>query len=128
MADVPTKVELLEAVQRFVDEELVPELDGVRRFHARVASNALGIVRRELALESEQLPERFRRLANLLEQAGEPPVDHEALTGAIGELEARLCERIRRGEGDAGPWRDSLLEHLRADVAERLAIDHPGYR
>jgi hypothetical protein len=127
MADRPTKLELLEAVQKFLDSELMPELEGVRRFHTRVASNVLGIVRRELALEGEQLPERFARLAGLLERADAPPYDPEALARAIEALETEVCERIRAGEADAGPWRDVLLRHLQADVRERLAIDNPRY-
>ena len=46
----PTVRELLEAVQKFLERDLLPELEGVRRFHARVAVNVLGIVQRELAL------------------------------------------------------------------------------
>ena len=127
MADRPTKLELLEAVQKFLDSELMPELEGVRRFHTRVASNVLGIVRRELALEGEQLPERFARLAGLLERSDAPPADPEALAQAIEALETEVCERIRAGEADAGAWRDTLLRHLQADVRERLAIDNPRY-
>jgi hypothetical protein len=127
VADRPTKLELLEAVQRFLDSELMPELEGVRRFHTRVASNVLGIVRRELELQGEQLPERFARLAGLLERSEAPPADPEALAQAVEALEAEVCERIRAGEADAGPWRDTLLRHLEADVRERLLIDNPRY-
>jgi hypothetical protein len=127
MADRPTKLELLEAVQKFLDSELLPELEGVRRFHTRVASNVLGIVRRELALEGEQLPERFARLAGLLERSDAPPSDPQALAQAIEALETEVCERIRAGDADAGAWRDALLRHLQADVRERLAIDNPRY-
>ena len=128
MGDRPTKGELLEAVQRFLDEELLPGLEGVHRFHTRVASNALGIVRRELELEGEQLPRRFERLAALLESEAAAPADPAELSRAIEALEREVCERIRGGESDAGPWREALLAHLRADVSERLAIDNPRYR
>jgi hypothetical protein len=128
VADRPTKLELLEAVQGFLDSELLPELEGVRRFHTRVASNAIAIVRRELELEGEQLPERFARLARLLERSDAPPTDRGALAEAVEALEADLCERIRAGRADSGPWRDALLRHLHADVRERLAIDNPRHR
>jgi hypothetical protein len=127
VADRPTKLELLEAVQKFLDSELLPELEGVHRFHTRVASNVLGIVRRELELEGEQLRERFARLAGLLERSDTPPPDREALARAVEALEAEVCERIRAGEADAGAWRDALLRHLHDDVRERLAIDNPRY-
>jgi hypothetical protein len=128
VADRPTKLDLLEAVQEFLDSELLPHLEGVRRFHTRVASNAIGIVRRELELEAEQLPVRFARLAALLERSDAPPSDRDALARAVDALEAEVCERIRAGEADAGPWRATLLCHLRADVQERLAIDNPRHR
>ena len=34
--------------------------------------------------------------------------------------------RIREGEGDAGPWRAALLEHLRLTVADKLAVAQPA--
>ncbi len=55
MQDRPTYDELLAAVERFLSQEIVPNTEGARRFHARVAANVLGIVRRELEREEEQL-------------------------------------------------------------------------
>ena len=55
--DRPTKQELLAAVRSFLEKDLLPELEGVRRFHARVSINALGIVLRELELSRERLLE-----------------------------------------------------------------------
>ena len=40
MNDRPDAVELLRAVERFLEGDVVPALDGVHRFHARVAANA----------------------------------------------------------------------------------------
>ena len=45
MQDRPTYNELLEAIERFMDEEVVPNLEGARGFHARVAANAIRTVR-----------------------------------------------------------------------------------
>ena len=55
MQDRPTYDELLAAVEYFLDIEIVPNVPGARGFHARVAANAIRIVRRELELEDEQL-------------------------------------------------------------------------
>ncbi len=116
MADRPTGPELIEAVRRFIDE-LLPELEGVRRFHARVASNALGIAAREIELQGVHDQARGGRLNRLL--GGEGPVD---------ELEAELVRRIRAGDADAAPWREEVLAHLRETVRERLAVANPQYR
>jgi len=53
MQDRPTSSELIEAVQHFLETDVVPALDGPKKFHARVAANVLGIVRRELQAEDD---------------------------------------------------------------------------
>ena len=116
-ADRPSGPELIEAVRRFIDDELLPELEGVRRFHARVASNALGIAAREIELQGAHDQARLGRLARLL--GGDAPTE---------ELEAELVRRIRAGEADAAPWREEVLAHLLETVRERLAVANPEYR
>ncbi|MGN6790843.1 MAG: phosphotransferase family protein [Streptosporangiaceae bacterium] len=46
----PTASELLDAVQSFLTEQVMPATGGQLAFHARVAANVLGIVARELEL------------------------------------------------------------------------------
>jgi len=132
MGDRPTKSELLEAVRRFLDEELLPELEGVRRFHARVASNALGIVAREIEQEAAVLPGRYAKLAELLGRIGDRPdaasLNLAELDAAVDELETVLCERIRRGDADRAPFRAEVLAYLRESVGQRLAVANPTYR
>ncbi|MCP4002979.1 MAG: hypothetical protein GY725_02165 [bacterium] len=129
MGDRPSRNDLLRAVSGFLENELMPGLEGVQRFHTRVAVNALGIVIRELENEQEQLPERHSRLCALLEREPESTVDPEELNRHNEAMEVQLCQRIRSGAADeSSPWRERLLEHLRLDVAERLAIANPGYR
>ena len=48
MNDRPTAEELLRAVERFLEREVVPRLDGVPKFHARVAANVVAMVAREI--------------------------------------------------------------------------------
>ena len=128
MGDRPTKLELLEAVRRFLDQDLAGELEGVRRFHARVASNALAIVSREIECEAESLPALYVRLAALLGHAEPAPSGLAGLDRAIDELEAELGERIRAGDADAAAFRGEVLAYLRESVRERLRVANPGYR
>lgn len=128
MGDRPTKLELLEAVRRFLDEDLAGELEGVRRFHARVASNALAIVARELEHEAEAWPVLYARLAALLGHDEPAPAELPALDAAIDALEYELGERIRSGDADRGPFRAEVLAYLRESVRERLRMANPGYR
>lgn len=124
----PTKAELLGAVRSFLEKELMPELEGVRRFHVRVSVNALAIVLRELELEGEQRPAQHARLCALLGRSEDAPADRRALDLAVEALERELCTRIRAGFGEAPDARARLIAHLRATAAERLAVSNPGYR
>lgn len=127
MAERPTKRELLEAVQKFLERELLPGLEGVQRFYTRVSVNVLGIVLRELALEGEQRPAQYARLAALLGRHAPAPTAPEALDRAVEDLERELVARIRAGFGDAPDERQRLLAHLRATAAERIAVSNPNW-
>jgi hypothetical protein len=48
MQQHPDITQLLQVVTDFLRAEIMPDLDGARSFHVRVAANALDIVRREL--------------------------------------------------------------------------------
>ena len=124
----PTKQELLRAIRSFLEQELMPELEGVRRFHVRVSVNALAIVLRELELEGEQRPAQHARLCALLGRSDMRPVEARALDQAVEALERELCARIRDGFGEEPAARARLLAHLRETAAERLAVSNPGYR
>ncbi len=126
MQDRPTYDELLAAVERFLSQEIVPNTEGVRRFHARVAANVLGIVRRELEREEEQLAAEWAGLDGLL-GPGKPPEGRAALREAVGARTADLCERIRAGEADAGPFREAVIGQVRRTIRDKLLVSNPGW-
>ncbi len=126
MQDRPTYDELLAAVERFLSQEIVPNTEGARRFHARVAANVLGIVRRELEREEEQLAAEWADLDGLLE-AAKPPEGRAALRQALVARTADLCERIRAGEADAGPFRESVVRQVRRTIRDKLLVSNPGW-
>ena len=128
MGDTPDKTELLRAVRQFVDRDLLPELSGVRRFHARVASNVLGIVIRELEQGDSALGLRHARLEALLGGSRHAPSDARELASSVEALEQELCDRIRAGDADSGPWRALVMQHLSRSVRERLELSNPDYR
>jgi hypothetical protein len=126
MQDRPAISELLQAVTRFLDEEAVPHLTGSRQFYGRVAANVLRIIMRELEHEDSQLAAEWSRLNQLL-PAIERPVSQAELRGAIRQRTEELCQRIRRGDADAGPYRDQVLAHLRETVREKLQVSNPQW-
>ncbi|MEI8359992.1 MAG: DUF6285 domain-containing protein [Deltaproteobacteria bacterium] len=134
MQDRPTVHELLDALGRFLDEEIVPATDGRRQFLARVAANVARMVDRELAAEDTQLVEEWSRLQTLHAVAtGSPPSDpkpgdREALRTAIAGATGELCRRIRAGEVDAeGGLRAAVLDHLRRTVRDKLVVSNPSW-
>lgn len=126
MQDRPTVPELLTAVARFLDEEVVPHLEGSRQFYARVAANLLRIVLRELESEDEHLAAEWERLQTLLPPA-ERPATLAALRTAIRQRTEELCRRIRQGEADAGPYRERVFAHVRETVKDKLRVSHPQW-
>jgi hypothetical protein len=126
MQDRPTLTELLQAVTHFLDEEAVPHLTGSRQFYCRVAANVLRTVMRELESEEEQLADEWERLDALL-PSKERPSAREALKQAIRQRTEELCQRIRQGEADAGPYHEQVLAHVRESVREKLIVSNPGW-
>jgi hypothetical protein len=124
MQDRPTAAELLDAVRGFIESDLIPNLEGRRQFHARVAANVLAIVGREIASESEQIAAEWQRLDALLGPAELPPGRETALR-ALGARNEALCERIRAGDADEGEFKAALLRHVRLTVEEKLAVANP---
>jgi hypothetical protein len=125
MQDRPTYDELLQAIETFLDKEIVPNTPGSRGFHARVAANALRIVRRELQHREEQMLAEWDGLDALLGPA-ERPAPVGALEEALRERNGELAERIRSGDADEGDLAKRVREHLRRTVAEKLRVSDPA--
>lgn len=106
--DVPTAAELLEAVREWWERDVTPGERPVNRFHARVASNILAIVQRELELGDEHARRHRARLDRL------GLADDAALSAAIrtGALDDRL---------------DEVRELVWDSVRDKLAVANPRY-
>lgn len=114
MHNQPSVAELVQAVKNFVDNTAAPNLEGHAAFHARVASNVLATILRDLEARPENDSAEQARL--------------EALLGQTGDLEALnriLCERIQEGAMDAAT--PGLLAHLKATAIAQVQVDQPRY-
>lgn len=114
MQDAPTPDDLLAAVAGFLREQAIPQLQGQAAFHARVAANALDIVRRQLALAPAAEAREAGRLVALL-----------AADGTLTDLNRLLCERI--ASGAMGLDTPGLVAHLWRVTLDKLAVDQPSY-
>ena len=99
----PTAPQLLEAVQVFL-KEAEGALTGRLAFHAKVASNVVGIVLRELDGKPDE-------------------VEIEALEPFGGA--SATCEALR--DGRLLPDDKALQKAIRVGVLARLAADNPRY-
>ena len=121
MQDRPSADELLEALAEFLDSEVVPALDGRKRFHAIVAANVARIAAREFRLAPAQREDEASELRALLGEASAGAANDETLT----KLNAELCRRIDQGDADSGDFRAAVLAFLRRATERKLAIDDP---
>ncbi len=126
MQDRPNYDELLAAVERFLDDEVVAKGEGAQRFHGRVAANVIRIVRRELEHEEAQLASEWESLNTLLGEAPRPR-DRAALRLVLAQRNEELSERIRSGDADGGDFRDAVLAHVRETIRDKLAVTNPGW-
>jgi Domain of unknown function (DUF6285) len=114
MMDQPSIRELVDAVREFLEKRAMPELKGHTAFHARVASNALGIVSRELEHGEAMARDELARLTSLLKHGG-----------PLETLNRELCGAIR--DGTFGLDDAALRAHLEQTVRDKVAIDQPNY-
>ena len=129
MQDRPTAVELIEAVRDFLAGEVAPALaDRSLRYRMRIALHVLGIVAREVPDEETRLRAEREALLNLLDLSRPaPPCDPRQLHAWVLEANRALCQRIRDGAADAGPWRERVLAHLQQVVEEKLQGSNPDF-
>ncbi len=115
MAQVrPTAAELIEAVREFVAGPVTAALSDQAAFHARVATNVLAMVERELELGPALEAAETARLEALLGR-----------DGSLAELTAVLARAIRDGALDHRLA--EVLDHLRRTSREKLTITNPRY-
>ncbi|MCH7958876.1 MAG: hypothetical protein IID08_02020 [Candidatus Hydrogenedentes bacterium] len=114
MQDQPSAAELLRAVNDFLRERVLPQLEGHAAFHGRVAANVLDIVRRELETAPETNAAEHARLTELLNEKG-----------TLDDLNRALCRRIRSGE--LGMDTPGLVDHLWETTLTKVSIDQPKY-
>ena len=107
-------LELVTAVRDFIEQRAMPELKGHTAFHARVAANALSIVKRELEIGGSSADAEQKRLQVLLDR-----------DGSLMDLNRELCRRIR--EGSINLDSPGLAEHLTLTTRDKVAIDQPNY-
>jgi hypothetical protein len=114
MQDQPSPREILCAIAAFLRNRVILNSDPHTAFQARVAANALDLVRRQLELSTTGEAEEVKRLQALLGHAG-----------TLTELNTALAEAL--ASGAMGLSTPGVSEHLRATTLEKLQVDQPNY-
>jgi hypothetical protein len=114
MQDNPTPSEILTAVARFLKETVAPATTGHVSFNARVAANALEMMRRHLDLAPAAEAAEHARLKEML-----------GVDGDLATLNAELAGAIAAGEMDLAT--PGLRDHLWTITLDKLAVDQPTY-
>ena len=70
MNNPPSKEELITSVIEFIENDIIDELVGQKRFHAHVAKNSLQIILRQLKLEEKNNRFEKNRLKEILKIDG----------------------------------------------------------
>ena len=113
--DRPHAPELLRAIREFLVNDVLPKLEGRTQFHLKVAINSLAILEREATHGPAADTAELTRLKALL-----------CRDGTLAELNAELARQLREGERDETDT--ALMAHLRATIADKIAISNPKWR
>ena len=114
MLDRPSGDRLLEAVARFLRDEIMPALDGALAFKTRVAANAIDLAIRESVGRADLEAAERDGLTRLLGRDGD-----------LAELNGHLCAAIR--DGSVTLDTPGLSSHLWQSTLRKLAIEQPSY-
>ena len=114
MNNPPSKEELITSVIEFIENDIIDELVGQKRFHAHVAKNSLQIILRQLKLEEKNNRFEKNRLKEILK------IDKD-----LNELNKILCQKIDDEDIDIN--NNDLIDHLFKTTLEKLSIDQPNY-
>jgi hypothetical protein len=122
--DRPTALELLQAIEQFLDGQVIPATEGTVKFLTRVSVNSLRIVQRELELEEDHLVREWEGLDRLLGEEQRPTTLRE-LRERVAERNEDLASRIQDGDADDGEWANTVFGHVKQSVHDKAAVADP---
>lgn len=106
--EFPSAAVLIDAVEQFLRDDVMPAVEGRLHFHTLVAANVLAVVGRELTYGPQQDAEHQERLT------------------ALGvDSDAELAAAIRSGDYDERL--PELLDALLADVTAKVTVANPKH-
>ncbi len=123
MQDRPTAAEVLVTIGEYLDEEVLPAVEGALRYKTLVAANLIKVLERELAAGDGPQRRERGRLAALLGVTA----DGEDLAGDLLRLNAELQARLRAPQLPSREFLRAARDALEASALDNLAVNKPGY-
>jgi hypothetical protein len=114
MQDQPHPDEILAAIAAFLRDTVMVKADPHTAFQARVAANAVDLVRRQLEFGAPGEDAELGRLQALLGHSG-----------TLSALTAELADAL--ASGACGLATPGMSAHLFACTLEKLRVDQPNY-
>ncbi|MCQ4320122.1 DUF6285 domain-containing protein [Stutzerimonas stutzeri] len=115
MQNLPDNQALLESVEAFLKDEVMPQLPPAGAFRARVSANVLGMVRRHLEASARDGAQEERELLHQL----------TGKKGTLAGLTTELCRLISTGA--LTPDDPRLRDYLWLTTLAKMAVDQPTY-
>ncbi|GAA5232337.1 hypothetical protein FOZ76_16870 [Verticiella sediminum] len=113
---IPSTDALLAAVITYLEQDLLPGLEGYHRFQTRVAANALKIVLREQRLGTAHAEQDAAAVADVLGRSG---------AGVNGVSSEDMADALR--DGKLALDAPGLAQCLREMLRRQLAVDSPAW-
>src|SRR5580692_9563469 len=114
MQDQPHPDEILAAIAAFLRDTVMAKSDPHTAYQARVAANAVDLVRRQLELGAPGEDAELERLQRLLGHSG-----------SLQALNRELADAL--ASGACGLATPGVSAHLLASTLEKLRVDQPNY-
>ncbi len=127
MFDKPNRSALLEVAQRTLREEILPALDGERKYAGLMVASAIATVIREIEGDRNHEPVR-RVLDHFADLYGQDNVHRAGVDGEerIKALNHHLVGDIRDGEFDEDPT-GPVFALLMEQALQRLSLSNPKF-
>lgn len=122
MQDRPTAVEILATIGDYLQQDVLPIVDGGLRYKTLVAANLLALLQRELEAGDAPQQREAADLALLMDGPGS-----SADSSDVTALHRRLQTRLMSDEPLDLTFLRDARDALERGVLDKLAVNKPGY-
>lgn len=128
MQDRPSAAELLATIGEYLDQDVLPLMQGNLRYHTLVAANLVAILGREVQAGTGPARREQAELTALLgEPGGGAPAGEEDLDASLLHLHGALQQRLLGAELPDRAFLLTARDALERATLDKLAVNKPGY-